>query len=219
MNKKIKSLITTVSLLSIMTIQAEALHKVPPNVELLGNAEGIVYVPGDEPFLLGEDMSPGDKVTRTLEIKNKYDKAYELYLQAERVTPPEKYDLLDIINLKISYKDEVIYDGPVSGEDGLTENIELGLFEPGDEENLTAVAELDPSATNPAYLNKTVQVNWIFTAQAKESSKPTEPEVNNPSQNKPSNSTPQTGDQGIYAYLALGGASLLGLYNIRRKKD
>ncbi|MDU2197013.1 MAG: LPXTG cell wall anchor domain-containing protein, partial [Peptostreptococcaceae bacterium] len=77
MNKKIKSLITTVSLLSIMTIQAEALHKVPPNVELLGNAEGIVYVPGDEPFLLGEDMSPGDKVTRTLEIKNKYDKAYE----------------------------------------------------------------------------------------------------------------------------------------------
>ena len=219
MNKKIKSLITTVSLLSIMTIQAEALHKVPPNVELLGNAEGIVYVPGDEPFLLGEDMSPGDKVTRTLEIKNKYDKAYELYLQAERVTPPEKYDLLDVINLKISYKDEVIYDGPVSGEDGLTENIELGLFEPGDEENLTAVAELDPSATNPAYLNKTVQVNWIFTAQAKESSKPTEPEVNNPSQNKPSNSTPQTGDQGIYAYLTLGGASLLGLYNIRRKKD
>lgn len=219
MNKKIKSLITTVSLLSIMTIQAEALHKVPPNVELLGNAEGIVYVPGDEPFLFGEDMSPGDKVTRTLEIKNKYDKVYELYMQAERVTPPEKYDLLDVINLKISYKDEVIYEGPVSGEDGLTENIELGLFEPGDEENLTAVAELDPSATNPAYLNKTAQVNWIFTAQAKESSKPIEPEVNNPSQNKPSNSTPQTGDQGIYAYLALGGASLLGLYNIRRKKD
>ena len=221
MHRKIKSLIATVSLLSIMTIQAEALDSVPSNVELLGNADGIVYVPGDEPFLLAENMEPGDSVTRTLEIKNNYDKAYKLYLRAERVTPSEKYDLLDVINLKISYKDKVIYEGPVSGEDGMTNNIEIGTFEPGDEENLTATAQLDYSATDPAYLNKRVQVDWIFTAQAQEGSTDTDkPTITPPTNNKPIISLPQTGDNAMYAFTVLGGASMVGLlYNLKRKKD
>ena len=53
----LKAFIVTVSLLSIITIQGDALEKAPPNVELEGNANGIVYIPGDEPFLLGKEMS------------------------------------------------------------------------------------------------------------------------------------------------------------------
>lgn len=214
-----KAFLVAVSLLSIITIQGDALEKAPPNVELEGNANGIVYIPGDEPFLLGEEMVPGDKITRTLEIKNKYDKPYKLYLKSERVTPKETYDLLDVINLKITYKDEVIYEGPVSGEDGMGENIDLGTYNPGDEENLIATVEFDPSIS-PAdanYWNKEAQVDWIFTAQAtKDSSQPITP----PSENKPSEdiNSPQTGDTNILPYVILGGVSVLGIYKFSFKR-
>ena len=56
-----KAFIVAFSLLSIITIKGDALEKAPPNVELEGNANGIVYIPGDEPFLLGEEMVPGDQ--------------------------------------------------------------------------------------------------------------------------------------------------------------
>lgn len=226
-----KAFIVAFSLLSIITIQGDALEKAPPNVELEGNANGIVYIPGDEPFLLGEEMVPGDKITRTLEIKNKYDKSYKLYLKAERVTPRETYDLLDVINLKITHKDEVIYEGAVSGEDGMIEHIDLGTYNPGDEhiylgtynpgdeENLIATVEFDPSIS-PAdanYWNKKAQVDWIFTAQATEdTSKPITP----PSGNKPFEDigSTQTGDTNILPYVILGGVSVLGIYKFSFKR-
>lgn len=214
-----KAFIVAFSLLSIITTQGDALEKAPPNVELEGNANGIVYIPGDEPFLLGEEMVPGDKITRTLEIKNKYDKPYKLYLKSERVTPKETYDLLDVINLKITYKDEVIYEGPVSGEDGMGENIDLGTYNPGDEENLTAIVQFDPSISkaDANYWNKEAQVDWIFTAQAtKDSSQPITP----PSENKPSEDigSTQTGDTNILPYVILGGVSVLGIYKFSFKR-
>lgn len=214
-----KAFIVAFSLLSIITTQGDALEKAPPNVELEGNANGIVYIPGDEPFLLGEEMVPGDKITRTLEIKNKYDKPYKLYLKSERVTPKETYDLLDVINLKITYKDEVIYEGPVSGEDGMGENIDLGTYNPGDEENLTATVEFDPniSPADANYWNKEAQVDWIFTAQATKDSSQT---ITPPSENKPSEdiSSPQTGDKNILPYVILGGVSVLGIYKFSFKR-
>lgn len=214
-----KAFLVAVSLLSIITIKGDALEKAPPNVELEGNANGIVYIPGDEPFLLGEEMVPGDKITRTLEIKNKYDKPYKLYLKSERVTPKETYDLLDVINLKITYKDKVIYEGPVSGEDGMGENIDLGTYKPGDEENLIATVEFDSSISkaDANYWNKEAQVDWIFTAQATEDFSQT---ITPPSENKPSEdiNSPQTGDTNILPYVILGGVSILGIYKFSFKR-
>lgn len=215
-----KAFIIAVSLLSIITIQGDALEKAPPNVELEGNANGIVYIPGDEPFLLGKEMVPGDKITRTLEIKNKHNKSYKLYLKAQRVTPEENYDLLEAINLKITYKDKILYEGPVSGKEGMKENIDLGTYKPGDEENLVAAVEFDSniSASDSNYWNKEAQVDWIFTAQATEdiSNPVTPPSITGPSGNT---NSPQTGDTSILPYVILGGVSIVTLFKVKNKKD
>ncbi|RDY27416.1 hypothetical protein CHL78_009380 [Romboutsia weinsteinii] len=214
----LKIFIVAVSLLSIITTQGDALEKSPPNVVLEGNAKGIIYLPGDEAFLLGENIAPGDKITRTLEIKNKYDKSYQLYLRAERVTPEEKYDLMKVINLKITYKDDVLYEGPVSGEDGMVESIDLGTYKPDTEQNLVATVEFDPSISksNPSYWNKYAQVDWIFTAQAKEDDSTVDKPSNDTGSSGGSNS-PQTGDSGMLTYAILGGASVVVLCKLRKK--
>lgn len=156
----------TVFLLFIFQVVVFAADKVPSNIKLVGEAEGIVFIPGDEPFLNKMDMLPGDSVGRELIFENNYDKAYELFLKAERVTPNEKDDLLNKLELQIVYDNKVIYQGPASGEDGLKNNISLGKFKPGDKSKLYAVVKLDGKTVGNEYKNKLAQVDWIFTAVA-----------------------------------------------------
>jgi len=158
----------TISLLLIFKVNALAVENIPENIKLVGEADGIIFIPGEEPFLNKLDMLPGDSVKRELVIQNNYDKPYELYLKAERVTPKEQFDLLDKLELKIIYKDKIIYEGPASGEDGLGNNISLGSYNPGDESSLVAIVKLDGATTGNEYKNKLVQVDWIFTAVNKE---------------------------------------------------
>lgn len=159
-----KIVLFTISLILIFKVNTFAVDNIPENIKLVGDANGIVFIPGEEPFLNKLDMLPGDSVERELIIQNNYERPYELYLKAERVTKKEEYDLLDKIELKITYKDKVIYDGPASGEPGLENNISLGSFNPGDETKLIAIAKLDGETIGNEYKNKLVQVDWVFTA-------------------------------------------------------
>ena len=91
----IKTVLITLSLLLIISIKGEASTLTPPNVQLLGNADGLVHISNTEDmFLYRYNMLPGDSVERTLEIKNQYEDSYELFLRAERVSEKEEYDLL-----------------------------------------------------------------------------------------------------------------------------
>lgn len=159
-----KIVLFTISLILIFKVNTFAVDNIPENIKLVGDANGIVFIPGEEPFLNKLDMLPGGSVERELIIQNNYERPYELYLKAERVTKKEEYDLLDKIELKITYKDKVIYDGPASGEPGLENNISLGSFNPGDETKLIAIAKLDGETIGNEYKNKLVQVDWVFTA-------------------------------------------------------
>lgn len=195
----IKTVLITLSLLLIISIKGEASTLTPPNVQLLGNADGLVHISNTEDmFLYRYNMLPGDSVERTLEIKNQYEDSYELFLRAERVSEKEEYDLLDKLDLKITFDDKVIYVGPTSGEYKLTDNISLGTFKPGEEATLFAKVELDGPSTGNEYKNKFAQVNWIFTAVRKDSNdntstdKPSnsnKPSTNKPSTNKPTNNS------------------------------
>ncbi|QPJ84758.1 LPXTG cell wall anchor domain-containing protein [Sarcina sp. JB2] len=177
----IKTVLITLSLLLIISIKGEASTLTPPNVQLLGNADGLVHISNTEDmFLYRYNMLPGDSVERTLEIKNQYEDSYELFLRAERVSEKEEYDLLDKLDLKITFDDKVIYVGPTSGEYKITDNISLGTFKPGEEATLFAKVELDGPSTGNEYKNKFAQVNWIFTAVRKDSN-------DNTSTDKPSN--------------------------------
>lgn len=152
----------------IISTTALARDKLATNVTLEGSADGIVYVPGEEPFLYFSDMIPGDSIERKMKINNKEEKAYKLYMRAERVSAKEQYDLLEKINLKVLYNNEVIYNGPVSGEEKLSDNIYLGTVNSGEEYELNALAILDGKSSDNNYKNKSGEVKWIFTAERSE---------------------------------------------------
>jgi hypothetical protein len=157
-----KIVLFTISLILIFKVNTFAVENTPENIKLVGEANGIVFIPGEEPFLNKLDMLPGDSVERELIIQNSYERPYELYLKAERVTKKEEYDLLDKLELKITYKDKVIYDGPASGEPNLENNISLGSFNPGDETKLIAIAKLDGETIGMLIFLKrrTLQFRW-----------------------------------------------------------
>lgn len=206
-----KKILATIALVTmIANTKVFATENTPPNVRLVGDANGIVFIPGDSTFLSKGMMLPGDKVARTMEIENNYDVPYQLYMKAERITPEEEYDLLNILKLKITHNDKVIYEGKASGENGLTSNIDLGTYNPGEKGELIAEVILDGATTGNEYNNKKGEVVWIFTATNNRKS-----EEGNPS---------KTGDsRDILSYSILAcGSLLLGISIIaskRKKKE
>lgn len=240
MKNFIRKILVVTSLLSIITtIKVDADTLSPPNVELLGNANELVYIPDDDLFLQHPNMIPGDYIRRTLEIKNKHKYPYELFLRAERVSPKEEYDLLDKLDLKISYKDEVIYEEALNGEDKLIKGISLGVFNPGQEENLIAEVKLDGASTGNEYKNKSAQIDWIFTAVRSEDESHDNDKETADKSDKTNNTdktdespnnlesdeddmwseSPKTGEDGIFIYVMLGITSILLLLMSRKNKN
>ena len=208
MKRYLKCIVMTLSLLLVVNVQGVLAQTLPSNVHLVGDADGIIFIPSEEGFLQKSNMLPGDSVERTMIIENKYEQPYTLYMRAERTTPKEEYDLLTKLQLKITYKDEVIYEGPVSGENGLEDDIELGVFKPGDKAKLHAVATLDGPTTGHEYMNKNGEVDWIFTATSEN------PDVK-PDKN-PSD-TPETGDRSMVSYATVALVSLMLLVVVAMK--
>lgn len=140
------------------------------DVELIGKAQGLVLVPeGRKLFDLGR-LNPGDILKRSLKITNSYSKSFILYMRAERIgEKPEGPDLLDQLQLTVTYKGEVIYKGPASGKKGesgdLITNISLGSFDPRESRDLVAKIELPGPDTGNEFQGKTAEIKWIFTAQ------------------------------------------------------
>jgi hypothetical protein len=228
-NKYLSIFLLTISFVLTMTLSGYAFQKAPTNVILEGNANGLVTFP-DEKFLEHLNMMPGDKESGVIDIYNSHDKPFELYIKAKRITPKEEYDLLDKIDLKITYKDELLYNGPVSGENDLEEDIYLGTFNEGETAKLVAEIELDGPTTTNDYKNKTAQVDWIFTALTEEEGavKPGNPNEPNDSDNKPgdnildnntgvSGDSPKTGDNSIFIYVILFVASFIVLISKKMK--
>ena len=216
MKSFIRKILLVTSLLSIITcIKVDAENLNPPNVQLLGNAKSLVHIPGDNLFLYHPNMLPGDSVKRILEIKNKHKFPYELFLKAKRVSQKEEYDLLDKLDLKIKYKDKVIYQALANGENKLTDGISLGVINPGQEEKLVAEVTLDGHLTGNEYKNKYVQVDWIFTANRKENNITIKTDENKFDDWRES---PKTGESSIFIYVVLALLSIILLF-MNRKKD
>lgn len=196
-----------------LTINTKVLAAVnlASDVILEGNAEGIVFIPGQEPFLNKENMVPGDQVSRKIVINNKHKNSYELFLRAERISNKEEYDLLNKLNLKITYKGQIIYDGVASGEDGISKDISLGVFKPGEDETLLAQVTLDGPTMGNEFRNKKAAVNWIFTATSKDIEENISP-----------NNLPKTGDRGVVPYVVvifLAFAAILVAKKYRMRKE
>ena len=218
MQKKFKKAVLKIFMTIIVVSQMSLIYtfaadvELPSNVQLVGNADGIVLIPGEGNFLESHSMLPGDSISRQLVLKNDYSSEYEIYVRAERVDNNEEYDLLNMLQLTIDYDGEKIYEGPASGEktnDSMTENISLGILKRGEEKILNARVLLPGELVGNEYKNKTAQVNWIFTAVRKEK---VEPPITNPE-------LPQTGEDfgsfAVQGILAVG-IILIGIKLIKK---
>lgn len=215
-----KILILSLSFLLITGTIGDAAELAPPNVELEGNANGIVYVPGNEPFLEFKGMVPGDKIKRRLVLSNKFTDSYEIFMRAERISEKEEYDLLEKLKMKIDHNYGTLHEGDATGEHSINENISLGKINPGESKELVAEVELDGQSTGNEYKNKSGEVKWIFTAvRTTSEDDPTggESSDNNQSNNNSSSKPPQTGDKGIVGYLIVIASCFIGFKVINRK--
>lgn len=170
-------------------------------------------------FLEDLDMNPGDSVENTLIIENNYDFAYSLYMSAEKITEEEEYDLLKIIDLEVTFGDEVIYKGPIINEnnDG---RILLGVFQPESSKSLKAVATLRKDIGNE-YKNKYARVDWIFIAEGADGKNITSDNLageNTGSNNNNKTNLPHTGEVIKSIYMALG-FIIIGALLISSRKD
>ncbi|WP_415329953.1 LPXTG cell wall anchor domain-containing protein [Clostridium perfringens] len=207
MRKVINVFMLSLALLLITGTLGYARSFAYPNVELEGNADGIVYIPGNEPFLEAKNMVPGDNLKRTLILNNKFNDTYEIFLRAERVTQKEDDDLLEKLKLKIDYNNNLLYSGNATGEPELEENISLGKVNPGESKELVAEVSLDGPTTGNEYKGKKGDVNWIFTA------------IRIPSEESNQNITvPKTGDSGVLVYLVISIICLILLLLSNRKE-
>ena len=163
MKNILKAFVLTLSIILLTGIKGEAVEVLPPNVKLVGDANGIVFVNGDEPFLCKYNMLPGDSVKRTMTLKNVHKDSYDIYIRAERVTKSKQYDLLKKINLVVKYDGNIIYNGPIASKNGLSNEIFLGKVKPGEEKKLEAEAVFDGKTIGNEYKNKYAEVEWIFT--------------------------------------------------------
>lgn len=228
MSNKFRICFTALLVILITGSWGSVAKAISPNVELEGNSKGIVFLSGDEPFLMKYNMLPGDTVERKMDLVNNYSYGYKIYLRAKRLTKKENIDLLSKINLTVYYDNKEIYSGPVSGDDGMLKNIPLGSINPGEKKELFAKAVLDGKTTGNEYKNKYGDVEWIFTAVRipKSSTYDKEGFFDKYVPEKIFNREimPKTGSElaGYIPYIAIG-AILLGLlvlsYNRKNKKS
>ncbi|MDU4910920.1 LPXTG cell wall anchor domain-containing protein [Clostridium baratii] len=206
MKKIINIVMLSVALLLIAGTRGDAKEFVSSNVKLEGNANGIVYLPGDEPFLELKNMVPGDNIKRRLILSNEFTDSYEIFIRAERITEKEENDLLEKLKMKIIYNNSLLHDGNATGWESIKENTSLGKIAPGESKELVAEVKLDGPSTGNEYKGKRGEVNWVFTA------------VRIPSEDNvmPSN-PPKTGDDGVLGYLRVIILCLIAIRVINRK--
>ena len=151
-------------------------------------------------------------------------------MRAERVSKKESYDLLEKIELKVIYDGNCIYDGFVSGQNGLENNIYLGEVKPGESKKLEAFAEFPGKEAGNEYKNKKAQVDWVFTAVKDNYGKEDNSlymdsckksgVINSEDKIDKKIIVPHTGDTGVGIYLILIIISclLLAIVNSKRKE-
>lgn len=227
MKKASKIFILLISLLLGITTTGVAAELSPSNIKIDKNGIHFIYTKDNSNiFLEKKGMLPGDSVGGTLTIENNLNETFEVFLRAERVGAQQKVDLCEVLDLSISYDGKNIYNGTVSGEDGLRNNISLGTVKPGEKKLLNAKVVLDGKATDNKYKNKKVDVDWIFTAVGDVDNKVIRTEnSSNTSKNdfeniieKIKNVLPKTGYSGVLP-ISIGGIIIgLGIFLIVRKK-
>ena len=167
------------------------------NITIEGNAKGLVTIPDKEKFLVKENMLPGDEANGTIVLDNHYDYPYTIYLKAEDYEENTDISFVNKLNLKLDLDGNEFYNGNLHGDDGLSQNVELGTIAPGESKTIKANVTLDGESTGNEYKNCYGSCKWIFTAVRTEEPSG-DPDVPDVPDNPPATTTPSNpGDKNV----------------------
>lgn len=161
-------------LLPASTLAAPA----PRNVSFAGLAERFVFFEDDDPFLLFEEVVPGDSVTRNFSIRNTSGIRAALFIKAEPVSDADRA-LLQRLNIKIALPpqgttpEQVLYSGPVAGmaeQDPFDSFLQFGIGSNIDVE-LSATLTV-PTDLGNEFMGRSVEFKWTFRAEDRSNTNP-----------------------------------------------
>jgi len=160
--RKVTAILAAVLLFILTALPVGA---VATDLELVGEAAGLVLVPAEGKLFNLENMGPGDTRQATIKLRNDYSEVYHLWMWAEDLADREP-GLLEILELTVLYRGKALYRGPVANFAGAA--VYLGRFRPGESGELVATVRLPGPETGNEYQGKSAPVKWIFIAQASE---------------------------------------------------
>ena len=189
----------------VLALPAAALAAENPTVDYTGQENQFVFSntgtgSSTDLFVDFKGVMPGDTLSQEINIKNSSAGKVRIYLRMEPVKPEHK-DFLDQLQLNVtsSFGGTKLYEAPPSEQDGLAENVLLGLFYPGASITLTANLTV-PLTLDNAYAEQTGDVVWVFTVE----------EVPDPTPVPTPKPSDQTGDEtNLTPWFLLGAAMLL----------
>ena len=157
------------------------------------------------------NMDPGQSVSSKITVTNTYKAPFELFLRTVRTSTvplPGEPDLFKQIKLTITFRGKVIANRSMFDFASTEGGLSLGIFEPGEIQELTATAYLPGAETGNGFQGLTLDTKWIFTATNKDMI---------------AGGLPKTGsdiNSSLYALLGLLliGAGSLGVYKFRGPK-
>ena len=133
----------------------------------------IIFENGSEGFVrTGEDffqnfsaLMPGDRVTDSVELGNRYSRNIDLYFRTEIPDQSEAgRELLEQLQLTIRKGDQTVYSGPLSGKELAEEILLSENLKKGDCETLTYEVYMPEELTNIS-AQRQAAVRWIFRAE------------------------------------------------------
>ncbi|MPQ44310.1 LPXTG cell wall anchor domain-containing protein [Clostridium tarantellae] len=179
------------------------------------NNGDLILVPNEEFFMNEENMVPGAKYHYDLFIENKNSETYKLYFKVRAKNKSEDAkELLNNINMKVTYDDGTIYQGQANGkmvdkDNSLEKYFSLGTYTPKRKTKIHIDLEVSNKLTKNL-ANVTSYVDWDFHAERaidnntgnNDNSTTDTSSSNNGDKNI--NDTPKTGDDLSLIYVSVG---------------
>ncbi len=120
-------------------------------------------------------VMPGDVLTQRIDVRNESGAAVRIYLRQEPVDEAHRAFLQQLrLTVTSDLGGAQLYEAPPAEQDGLAENVLLGLFYPGAKLTLTAQLTV-PAEMDNAFADLRGTVRWVFTVEEDEAAEPDTP--------------------------------------------
>lgn len=220
--KKVIYFCIIICMTSVMYLSLGSTNVYASNLELLGNNKGLNVSPENTNLFDISNMNPGQTVSSKITIKNDYAQAFELFLKAERIGEEPlqgEPDLYKQIQLEVTFRGKVIFNGAMIDFANSGNSISLGTFSQGEVQEIVANAYLPGAETGNEFQGKNLKTKWTFIATSTEPASSESPETRSVIG---TSVLPKTGSV-IETYLfsilgvALIGAGIFGIYKYRKE--